>query len=564
LSTHGRLAVVLVVLGLTLGGGLASQQARAQGANPGPAAAPPSAAPSASQRQRLALVVGIGTLGTRPVLESARRDSEAVAAALRAGGFEVLLHHDLDTNALRAALKDFRGRLRADGVGLIYYTGLAAQVDGRNLLLPSEVVLNEFQEPSATAALLRAVGLPLQEALTALAGAPDAPRALVVDAAYRHPSLARLSPSGLARQRLNAGTMVLMGHAPGALQDLPSMPPVPATLKDPREAVATRFARVMVDALGTPRISVPEALRAIRLAVADSSGGLTQPFLSGETFDKEYLADAVRLDNPGSSAATPPSTTPAPAVPTPASATATATAAASPASAASASAPGSTRPSTRPSTDGRTALAPGQGERPVFQARANSFGHAEGDTLSYQRVDTRKDEVLSSYTLSIDEVRSDGHLSVNGGQWQMDPQGRPTQQRTEAGAISTFEPAQEIWWARPQAGESRAVAFKETLVLPDKRQVLIEWRGTAQVGSLRPLETPAGEFDVLPIKTTGQSRQTPATGAPGSGAFTRTVYFSPKLGVPVAIEIEDNDSSGRPLRRERIELTHAQQSRTVN
>jgi hypothetical protein len=34
--------------------------------------------------------------------------------------------------------------------------------------------------------------------------------------------------------------------------------------------------------------------------------------------------------------------------------------------------------------------------------------------------------------------------------------------------------------------------------------------------------------------------------------------------VPVAIDIEDNDAAGRPLKRERIELTHAQQSRTIN
>lgn len=536
---------------------------------PGPAAHPPAAASSSAARQRLALVVGIGTLGSRPVLDSARRDSQAVAAALRAGGFEVLLHHDLDTHALRAALKQFRSSLRADGVGLIYYTGLAAQVDGRNLLLPSDVALNDFQEPSATAALLRAVGLPLQETLDALAGGPTAARALVVDAAYRHPALARLVPPGLARQRVNAGTMVLLGHAPGALQDVPSLPPPPSAPKDLREAVATRFARVMVDALGTPRISVPEALRAIRLAVADSSGGLTQPFLAGETFDKDHLADAVRLENPGAAAAA--TTTPAtpsgtaPAASAAASAAAPApvvtpapTAAATPAPAASAPA------ALRPGTDGRTAQAPGQGERPVFQARANSFGHAEGDTLSYQRVDTRKDELLASYTVSIDEVRNDGHLSANGGQWQLDPQGRLKQQRDEDGTRHSYEPAQEIWWARPQPGESRTVAFKETRVLPNQREVQIEWRGTAQVGSTRQIETPAGEFEVLPIKTSGQSRQTPATGAPGGGAFTRTVYYAPKLGMPVAIEIEDNDSSGRPLRRERIELMHAQQSRTAN
>jgi hypothetical protein len=243
------------------------------------------------------------------VLESARRDSQAVAAALRAGGFQVLLREDVNTADLRAALKQFRELLRADGIGLIYYTGLAAQVDGRNLLLPSDVALNDAQAPSGVAALLRAVGVPLQEAADALSGSPDTPRALIVDAAYRHPTLARLTPPGLARPRLAAGTMALLGHAPAALQDPPTVQPLDKPAADPQQAAASRFARVLVEALGTPRISVPEALRAIRLAVVDGSGGLTQPWLGGDTFGREHLADAARLENPAAAGATAANTT---------------------------------------------------------------------------------------------------------------------------------------------------------------------------------------------------------------------------------------------------------------
>lgn len=528
------------------------------------ARAPDVLAQGTPARQRLALVVGIGTVGNQPVLESARRDSTAVAAALRAGGFEVLLREDVDSNELRAAFKEFRDRLRPDAVALIYYTGLAAQVDGRNLLLGSDVALGDAQPAAGVAAMLRAVGVPLQEAADALAGAADSPRALIVDAAYRHPALARLTPPGLTRPRVAPGTLALLGHAPAGLLQPASVQALTAPLKDPREGAATRFARVMVEALGIPRISVPEALRAVRLSVVDGSGGQVQPFLSGDTFAREHLADAARLENPTAAATSVANAAAATGgaagstTPTPAPAAASAPAAA----AAPASAPST--PVIRPGTDGRTALAPGQGERPVYQARINSFGHAEGDTFSYQLSDTRKDEVLRSYTLSIDEVGADGHLSLNGGQWQMDPQGRLKKQRAEDGAQSTYEPAQETWWARPQPGESRAVAFKETLLRADKTQLQIEWRGTSQVGSLRVMETPAGEFEVLPIKTSGQSQQT-ATGSAGiSGQFTRTVYYAPKLGVPVAIEIEDNDASGRPLKRERLELTHAQQARTSN
>ena len=527
------------------------------------ALAAPAQAQAPAARQRLALVVGVGTVGGKPVLESARRDSEAVATALKAGGYEVLLREDVGANDLRAALKEFRDKLRADGTGLIYYTGLAAQVDGKNLLVPADLNLSEGQAPPAVSTVLRAVGVPLQELVDALAGGPESPRTLLVDAAYRHPALARLSPPGLTRQRLPPGMIALLGHAPAALQDVPTVEPLTAPLKDARDGAASRFARVVVDALTTPRISAPEALRAVRLAVQDSSGGRVQPWLNGDTYAKDYLADAALLEAP----ATPASPTTAAAAP-PKPAASAASAASSPATAiaAAAAAPPASAASAaaRPNTDGRTAQAPGQGERPVYQARINSFGHAEGDVLSYQLTDTRKDEVLQTYTLSIDQVTPDGQLSANGGNFKMDPEGRLRAQKAEDGSTVRYEPSQDWWWARPQAGESRSVGHKETYARADGARGVIDWRGNAQVGSARHIETQAGDFDVLPIKTTGTGVETPVGGAPRKLQFTRTVWFAPKLGVPVAIDIEDNDEAGKAVRRERIELTHAQQQRTAN
>ena len=527
-------------------------------------AAPADAAAAAQKRQRLALVVGIGTIGARPVLESARRDSEAVATALRWGGFEVLLRLDPSAADLRAGIKDFRDRLRADGIGLIYFTGLAAQVDARNLLLPADMTLNDALAAPAVATVLRAVGVPLQELVDALAGGVDSPRLLLVDAAYRNPALARLTPPGLARPRLPAATMALLGHAPAALQDMPTVTPLanpPPT--DLRELAASRFARVVVDALTTPRISVPEALRAVRLAVADSSGGLAQPWLAGDTFGREYLADAALLEAPmpvaGAATA---------AVAAAAATAAVAAAAATAAVTATVTAAASIPDADRRATDGRTAQAPGRGERPVYQARISSFGHAEGDILTYQVTDTRKDELLLSYTVLIDEVRADGQMQANGGKLQLDAQGRVKSQkdgqRATDGPEATFEPAQETWWARPQVGESRVLAFKENYVRADKQRGQIDWRGSSQVGSLRQMETAAGDFDVLPIKSAGQAIDTPVSGPVSKWQFTRTVWYAPKLGMPVVIEIEDNDEAGKPLRRERVELTHAQQARTAN
>ena len=188
------LGLVALAAGLLLHAVAQAQaQAQAQAPTPAPASAP---------RQRLALVLGVGTVGGKPVLDSARRDSEAVAAALKAGGYQVLLREDVGGNDLRAALKEFRDKLRADGAGLIYYTGLAAQVDGRNLLVPADLNLSEAQTPPVVATVLRAVGVPLQELVDALAGGPDSARMLLVDAAYRHPALAQIGRAS-CRERVS-------------------------------------------------------------------------------------------------------------------------------------------------------------------------------------------------------------------------------------------------------------------------------------------------------------------------------------------------------------------------
>jgi len=506
-------------------------QAAAGGAPPVAATAVLPKAPATAPRQRLALVVGIGTLGPRVVLESARRDSQAVAAALRAGGFEVLLREDVAAAELRAAFKDFRARLQDGGVGLIYLTGLAAQVDGRNLLLPADMALNDTLPTPALAAVLRATGVPLQEAVDALAGGPQSTRLLLVDAAYRQPALARLSPPGLARLRLPPHTMALLGHAPAALQELPSVPLLAAPPRDPRDGAATRFARVVVDALGAPGITAPEALRAIRRAVVDSSHGLTLPWVAGDTDGSQHLADAALLE----------------------AATATGTAAASPVGSVAAALP-LLVPAAVP-------LMPQPAAGPTSQSRSNDFGHAEGDVFTYEVIDLRQDELLLTQTIAIDTVRADGQLVANRGQMQLDAQGRIVSERDAEGQQRRYEPAQAWWWARPKAGESRSTAFAESYTRADKTSGRIEWRGTSQVGEAQLLETETGDFEVLPIKTTGTAVDTPTGGAPVTLRFTHTVWYATRLGMPAAIEIEHDGSDGQPLKRERVDLVHVQTSR---
>ena len=737
-------------------------------------------------RARLALVVGVGKLGSRLAIDSAPRDALAVVAALRAGGFVVMLREDVGSGELRTALKEFRDRLQPGSIGFAYFTGLGAQVDGQNLLLPRDIALDGA--PAGLPARLKAGGVPLQEVIDALMGTADSPRMLVVDAAYQHPALAALPKAGLAEQKLPPGMMALFGNALGNAQEVPAVAPLPEPPPaDPRELAASRFTRVLVGSLTTPRIAGAEALRGTARAIADATLGQATPWVGGDTDAREDFAEVSVLDGlvprtpedfareagkqllrrvgsgasrtgeqsvsevlqqpaprnaqpaqsgtpsggdpaprlptepvrpkvpegpgvgnttsalgtaastagtvvsavstvagvagsvaalaatakvaeagaalsaattvagavgsgvgnvvslasrlgsssqaeqparqvvqqlatatPNPTAATPAAAKPAvadtaralaAAPPTPVAApVAAAPVAAAPAVAAPAAAPPAAAPPLAappaaapelpldnnapinvspaagapaatalqaaapaaaraaqppagpPALDGRTARNANGGESPVFSPRTNNFGYAEGDTFTYQVRDTWKDEILGSYTTAIEEVLGDGNLLANGHQMQMDPQGRLKSQRRPDGSVSQFEPVQELWWSNPKVGESRRVKFTENFRRPGGASGEIEFKGSSSVGRLRKIETPAGSFEAMPIETSGWYYETLKNGSLTSGQFSRTVWYSPKLKHPVAIDIEDADRLGKLLKRERVELLHAQQA----
>ena len=260
-------------------------------------------------RQRLALVVGNGLVGTRPVLASAPRDTQAVAAALRGAGFVVMVREDSSAADLRASLAELRDRLQAGGLGFVQNTALAAQVDGQNLWLPREAPLDTPLDTSPSAALppaqlaqrLAQVGVPVSEIVNALLGTPDTPRLLVLDAAYQHPALAGLPQTGLAEQKLPPGMVALFSTALGAAQTRPEPADLPAAPAAggarPAELAASRFARALVDTIATPRITGAEALRSTRRTLFDSSQGLVSPWLSGDNDSREELAESTPLDS---------------------------------------------------------------------------------------------------------------------------------------------------------------------------------------------------------------------------------------------------------------------------
>ena len=95
---------------------------------------------------RIALVVGNQNYQNTPPLQNSINDAEAVCKSLKNKGFKIIKRIDPSTNELRKAIYDFQTILSTGGVGLFYYSGHAAQIQGRDYILPVDAHLESKEE----------------------------------------------------------------------------------------------------------------------------------------------------------------------------------------------------------------------------------------------------------------------------------------------------------------------------------------------------------------------------------------------------------------------------------
>ena len=76
---------------------------------------------SAVEGRRVALVVGNGAYRHTAPLANPKADAEAMAAALRRSGFEVVLGLDLDKRGMDSTIRQFSEKLVGADVGMFFY-----------------------------------------------------------------------------------------------------------------------------------------------------------------------------------------------------------------------------------------------------------------------------------------------------------------------------------------------------------------------------------------------------------------------------------------------------------
>ncbi len=117
---------------------------------------------TAAAERRVALVIADGDYRLVRPLANPIHDGEAMEAALKTLGFEVVLETNRDLRRMRRALDDFREDAKGADVALVYFSGHGVEISGDNRLLPVDADASSLDALDKTS-------LPLEEVRDAVA-----------------------------------------------------------------------------------------------------------------------------------------------------------------------------------------------------------------------------------------------------------------------------------------------------------------------------------------------------------------------------------------------------------
>jgi uncharacterized caspase-like protein len=259
---------------------------------PTPAAVVPTVAPGAvSQGRRIALVIGNSGYRHVPALANPKRDAEAIAASLRAVGFEeVTLVSDSDRGRLLDALKTFAGNAEKADWAMVYYAGHGMEMNGVNYLIPVEARVAVDRD-------IQYEAVPLDQVMTAVDGARKL-RLVLLDACRDNPFASQMQKTaaaqplaapaakagggtrtrsvsrGLSEVKVSGATLVVYAakHGQTALDG---------------EGGNSPFAVAFAQRIATPNVEINKLFRLVRDDVMEATAGRQEPYTYGSLPGRE-------------------------------------------------------------------------------------------------------------------------------------------------------------------------------------------------------------------------------------------------------------------------------------
>jgi uncharacterized caspase-like protein len=232
---------------------------------------------AAAPELKVALVIGNAAYPAAP-LRNPANDANAIAARLRAMGFEVVLRTNVTQREFTRSVSQFGQALKPGSVALFYYAGHGMQVRGRNFLIPVDADIQS--EASA-----RSESVDLDLVLEQLG--PSRLSMVILDACRNNPFEGKFRTargSGLAQVDAPKGTLLAYATAPGKVAS-------------DGEGVNGLYTAELLKAMEIPGAKVEEVFKSVRVNVIKSTAGEQVPWESSSlTGDYYFKPAAARAD----------------------------------------------------------------------------------------------------------------------------------------------------------------------------------------------------------------------------------------------------------------------------
>jgi tetratricopeptide (TPR) repeat protein len=228
--------------------------------------------------RRVALVIGNSSYKNVPALPNPQHDAEAIAASLRAIGFEkVVLVNDATRAAMLDALHAFGDEVDSSDWAMVYYAGHGVEFGGMNYLIPVDATLAADRNVQFGAVsldeVMAAVGHAKKLKIVLLDACRDNPfsvRPALTPVSLAEPASATTRPvsRGLGKVTVQGATLVVFAAKHGQV-----------TLDG--EGANSPFAVALVQRIATPGVEISKLFRLVRDDVVEATAGRQEPYTYG-------------------------------------------------------------------------------------------------------------------------------------------------------------------------------------------------------------------------------------------------------------------------------------------
>jgi hypothetical protein len=249
---------------------------------------------------RTALVIGNGAYDEAP-LRNPENDANDIASALQNLGFSVTKLVNASRRQMVEAIDGFSKQLRQGGVGLFYFAGHGAQVNGHNYLFPIFPRDKRFAELEEKDLEFETVEV--DRLLRGMEDAGNGLNIIILDACRNNPIRRRTrsgGEQGLAAIQAATGSLIAYATAPNAV----------AYDGSGRNGIYTSY---LLQTMRTPGLKVEEVFKQVRIGVTQETGDKQTPWESSSLKGDFYF---IPSDGSQQVAALPPPR-PAPVAPPP-------------------------------------------------------------------------------------------------------------------------------------------------------------------------------------------------------------------------------------------------------